>query len=93
MSVIMIDPEKVKDNPFQPRSHYPPKTIAEIAYSIEQIGIIHIPTGRQVNGHYEIAEGHLRMRAYRKLKKSNPAGRGCPLAPVRQWGLQKEKKH
>ena len=72
MSVIKIDPEKVKDNPFQPRSHYPPKTIAEIAYSIEQIGIIHIPTGRQVNGHYEIAEGHLRMRAYRKLKKSNP---------------------
>ena len=72
MSIIQVDPEKVKDNPFQPRSHYPPKTIAEIAYSIEQIGIIHIPTGRQVNGHYEIAEGHLRMRAYRKLKKSNP---------------------
>ncbi|MBA7603200.1 Nucleoid occlusion protein [subsurface metagenome] len=72
MSVIMIDPEKVEDNPYQPRSHYPRKTIDEIAYSIEQIGIIHIPTGRQVDGHYELAEGHLRKRAYIKLKKKNP---------------------
>ncbi len=72
MAVIMIDPEKVEDNPYQPRSHYPRKTIDEIAYSIEQIGIIHVPTGRQVDGHYEIAEGHLRKRAYIKLKKGNP---------------------
>ena len=72
MSVIMIDPEKIEDNPYQPRSHYPRKTIDEIAYSIEQIGIIHIPTGRQVDGHYELAEGHLRKRAYIKLKKKNP---------------------
>ena len=72
MSVIMIDPEKVEDNPYQPRSHYPRKTIDEIAYSIEQIGIIHIPTGRQVDGHYELAEGHLRKRAYIKLKKKSP---------------------
>ncbi|KKN59540.1 hypothetical protein LCGC14_0541540 [marine sediment metagenome] len=72
MSIIKIDPEKVQDNPYQPRSYYPPKTIGEIAYSIEQIGIIHIPTGRQVNDHYELAEGHLRKRAYIKLKKKNP---------------------
>jgi len=72
MSVIMVDPEKIEDNPYQPRSHYPRKTIDEIAHSIEQIGIIHIPTGRQVNGHYELAEGHLRKRAYIKLKKKSP---------------------
>ncbi|GAJ04537.1 unnamed protein product, partial [marine sediment metagenome] len=57
MAIIKLDPEKIKDNPYQPRSHYPTKTIAEIAHSIEQIGIIHIPTGRQVDGHYELAEG------------------------------------
>lgn len=72
MAVKLIDPEKIEDNPYQPRSHYPTKTIAEIAYSIEQIGIIHIPTGRQVDGHYELAEGHLRKRAYIKLKKKDP---------------------
>ncbi|MBA7622148.1 Nucleoid occlusion protein [subsurface metagenome] len=72
MSIIKVDPEKVNDNPYQPRSHYPRNTIDEIAYSIEQIGIIHVPTGRQVDGNYELAEGHLRKRAYIKLKKEDP---------------------
>ncbi len=76
MSIIKVDPEKIKDNPYQPRSHYPVKTIAEIAYSIEQIGLIHIPTGRQVDGYYELAEGHLRKRAFIKLKKQNPKNFG-----------------
>ncbi len=84
MSVIKIDPEKVQDNPYQPRSHYPPKTIGEIAYSIEQIGIIHIPTGRQVNDHYELAEGHLRKRAYIKLKKKDPKKFGEMPLDVKQ---------
>jgi len=72
MSIIKIDPEKVKDNPYQPRSSYSQTTIAEIAHSIEQIGIIHVPSGRQVDGHYELAEGHLRKRAFIKLKKKDP---------------------
>ncbi|MBA7468395.1 Nucleoid occlusion protein [subsurface metagenome] len=72
MSIIKVDPETIKDNPYQPRSYYPTKMIAEIAHSIEQIGLIHIPTGRQVDGHYELAEGHLRKRAFIKLKKNNP---------------------
>ncbi len=84
MSVIMIDPEKVEDNPYQPRSHYPRKTIDEIAYSIEQIGIIHIPTGRQVDGHYQLAEGHLRKRAYIKLKKKSPKKFGEMPLDVRE---------
>ncbi|KKM93647.1 hypothetical protein LCGC14_1206340 [marine sediment metagenome] len=88
MSIIQVDPEKLQDNPFQPRSHYPPKTIAEIAYSIEQIGIIHVPTGRQVNGHYEIAEGHLRTRAFRKLKKKNPKKFGDMPFDVRELSDQ-----
>ncbi len=84
MSIIKIDPEKVQDNPYQPRSYYPPKTIAEIAYSIEQIGIIHIPTGRQVNGDYELAEGHLRKRAYIKLKKKDPKKYGEMPLDIRE---------
>lgn len=82
---ITIDPEKLKDNPFQPRSHYPTKTIEEIAYSIEQVGIIHVPTGRHVNGHYELAEGHLRKRAWIKLKKKDPKKWGEMPLDVREF--------
>ena len=42
MTIINIDPEKVLDNPYQPRSTYPRNKIDEIAYSIEQVGIIHV---------------------------------------------------
>lgn len=72
MSIKMIDPEQLFDNPYQPRSSYPRAKIDEIAYSIEQVGLIHTPKARQVNGHYELAEGHLRKRAFIKLKKKDP---------------------
>ncbi len=71
MTVEMVELSLIHDNPYQPRSSYPTNKIAEIAYSIEQIGLIHTPKARRVNEHFQIAEGHLRKRAYIKLAKKD----------------------
>jgi ParB/RepB/Spo0J family partition protein len=80
MEIINLDPEKVKDNPYQPRKGYSQKKIEEIASSIEQNGLLETPVGRRRNGDVEIAFGHLRKRAFIKLKKRKP--KKWPTMPV-----------
>jgi ParB/RepB/Spo0J family partition protein len=75
-----VDPEKLKDNPYQPRSSYSPRKVDEIASSIEQNGLLEIPLGRRVNGDIELAFGHVRKRSCIKLKKRNP--NKFPTMPV-----------
>jgi ParB/RepB/Spo0J family partition protein len=74
MPIKQFDPEKVKDNPYQPRRSYSPVKVGDLASSIEQNGMLEIPIGRLVNGDKEpeIAFGHYRKRACIKLKKKNP---------------------
>ena len=72
MAIQKIDLNLIDDNPFQPRTHYPTKRIEELAYSIREHGLIHTPLARQVNGRYQVAEGHLRKRAWAKLFKKDP---------------------
>ena len=72
MPVEEIALELIDDNPYQPRSSYPRNKIDELAYSIEQVGLIHKPLARRVNGRFQIAEGHLRKRALLKLQKKSP---------------------
>jgi len=67
-----LDPEQIKDNPYQPRRSYSAKKVDEIASSIEQNGLLEIPLGRRKNGHVELAFGHIRKRGFIKLKKKNP---------------------
>lgn len=72
MLTKQVNLDLIDDNPFQPRSVYSPATIAEIAHSIKEVGLIHPPIAREVDGRYQICEGHLRLRAYRKLHKAQP---------------------
>jgi len=80
MEIIQVDPEKVKDNSYQPRKGYSQKKIDEIASSIEQNGLLETPLGRQRNGDVELAFGHIRKRAFIKLKKKSPEK--WPTMPV-----------
>jgi len=72
MGIEIVDLSLIDDNPFQPRSSYPRNKIEEIAYSMKEHGQIHACMCRQVNGRYQIAEGHLRKRAQLKNQKENP---------------------
>lgn len=72
MEIIQVDPEKLKDNPYQPRKGYSQKKIDEIASSIEQNGLLETPLGRRLNGDVELAFGHIRRRAFVKLKRKSP---------------------
>jgi ParB/RepB/Spo0J family partition protein len=80
MPIIQVDPEKVKDNPYQPRRSYSPVKVGELASSIEQNGLLEIPLGRGQHGHYELAFGHYRKRACIKLKKKN--SKKWPTMPI-----------
>lgn len=55
----LIDP-----NPYQTRLEEDPAKIAEIAASIRENGLIHVPTARPINGRYQLALGHTRKAAY-----------------------------
>lgn len=72
MSIERVDLDQVEDNPYQPRSSYSTNAVRDLAYSIKEIGMIHTPTARRVNGKFQLAEGHVRLRAYRKLAKQDP---------------------
>jgi ParB family chromosome partitioning protein len=65
-----IELTKIKDNPFNPRSHYNPEKVKELASSIKQVGLIEVPQARAAKGgFYELAYGGYRRRAYEHLAK------------------------
>jgi len=80
MEIIQVDPEKVKDNPYQPRKGYSQKKIDELVSSIEQNGLLETPLGRRRNGGVELAFGHIRRRAFIKLKEKS--SEKWPTMPV-----------
>ena len=80
VTIIQVDPEKVKDNPYQPRRSYSPNKVGELASSIEQNGLLETPVGRRTNGDVELAFGHMRKRSFLKLKKKN--AKKWPTMPV-----------
>jgi len=70
-SVFMIEVEKIKPNPFQPRKEFIESDLKDLAASIRQVGILQplivskiekdTPTGRDVE--YELIAGERRLRA------------------------------
>jgi ParB family chromosome partitioning protein len=59
---------KIKSNPFNPRKEYDADSIAELAAEMKEQGIFPGPLlGRRVNGHVEIAYGHRRIAAMKKI--------------------------
>lgn len=70
-SVFLIDIEKIKPNPYQPRREFNPEELKNLADSIKVYGILQplivskidkeVPSGRQVE--YELVAGERRLRA------------------------------
>jgi len=70
-SIFMIEVEKIRPNPFQPRKEFNNEELEDLASSIRQVGILQpiivskiekdTPTGRDVE--YELIAGERRLRA------------------------------
>jgi ParB/RepB/Spo0J family partition protein len=82
MTIQKVPYSLIDDNPFQPRSYYHPDAIRDLATSIYQVGIIHIPAARQVANRYQVAEGHLRVRACLKNHKDFPKDERFEMMPL-----------
>jgi len=62
-----VDIERIKANPFQPRSSFDEEALAELAASIKQLGIIQPLTLRLVGGEYQLISGERRLRAAKQV--------------------------
>ncbi|HPI70549.1 MAG TPA: ParB/RepB/Spo0J family partition protein, partial [Tenuifilaceae bacterium] len=62
-----VDIERIKANPFQPRSSFDEEALAELAASIKQLGIIQPLTLRLVDGEYQLISGERRLRAAKQV--------------------------
>lgn len=69
--VQMIDLDCIDDSPWQPRLQEDREHIAKLAESIEQDGLLQVPTARPhptEPGRYQLAFGHSRKSAYKMLR-------------------------
>ena len=64
-TVRQIKLEEIRSSPFQPRREFKPESLAELAESIREQGIIQPLIVRKVDGHYELIAGERRWRAAR----------------------------
>ena len=62
-----VDIERINANPFQPRSSFDEESLAELAASIKQLGIIQPLTLRLVDGEYQLISGERRLRAAKQV--------------------------
>lgn len=62
-SVSEIDINKIKANPFQPRTTFDEEALQELADSIKELGIIQPLTVRNVDGSFQLISGERRLRA------------------------------
>lgn len=58
-----IDINKIKANPFQPRTSFDEEAMQELSDSIKELGIIQPLTVRSINGEYQLIAGERRLRA------------------------------
>ena len=65
--VIKANVKDIKASPFQPRRHFDPVQIEELAASIRERGLIQPLVVRKVDGHYELIAGERRLRAVASL--------------------------
>lgn len=61
--IVEIPIEKIKANPNQPRTHFEPHALQELAQSIKELGVIQPITVRKQKDYYEIISGERRYRA------------------------------
>jgi ParB family chromosome partitioning protein len=61
--VVMIPPESIRHNPYQPRLEFDPVSLDELRRSILERGIIQPVTVRRAEGGYQLISGERRVRA------------------------------
>lgn len=62
-SILFLEVEKIKTNPYQPREEFDEEALQELAESIKQKGIIQAITVRKTGEGYELLSGERRLRA------------------------------
>lgn len=81
--VVDIPVEIISPNPGQPRTHFSPNGLAELADSIAVHGILQPLTVRRVSGGYQLISGERRLRA---AKLAGLATVPCIVATVDEEG-------
>ena len=73
--VIDLPLDQIEANPFQPRTQFNPDTLAELASSISELGVIQPITVRKLNANsYQLVSGERRFRASQTVNlKTIPA--------------------
>lgn len=72
--LIIVDIDKIKPNPFQPRIRFDEEEIKELSESIKTHGIIQPVIVRKLNGLYQLISGERRLRAAKEAElKQIPA--------------------
>ena len=73
--VIELPLNQIETNPFQPRTQFNPDTLAQLASSISELGVIQPITVRKLNDNrYQLVSGERRFRASQSIiLKSIPA--------------------
>ncbi|GBD06896.1 Chromosome-partitioning protein Spo0J [bacterium HR21] len=61
--VMLIEVRKIRPNPYQPRQDFDPSTLAELAHSIKERGLIQPITVRRAGDGFELIAGERRVRA------------------------------
>lgn len=62
-TIVLVDVDDIVPNPFQPRRHFEPGGLGELAESIKRYGIISPLAVRSRRGQYELVAGERRLRA------------------------------
>lgn len=82
-----LDIERVDPNPHQPRAHFDPEHLRELAESIRTHGVLQPVVVRRLGDRYQLVLGERRLRAARL------AGRATIPAIVREVGDAESLKH
>ncbi|MHC1714592.1 MAG: ParB/RepB/Spo0J family partition protein [Acidaminococcaceae bacterium] len=64
VSVVQVPVQNVEPNPYQPRKHFEPEALAELAHSISQYGVLQpLLVSPMGDGRYMLIAGERRLRA------------------------------
>ncbi|MFH1094095.1 MAG: ParB/RepB/Spo0J family partition protein [Candidatus Omnitrophota bacterium] len=67
--VLLVDPQKIKPNRYQPRLNFKEDTLQELVASIREKGIVQpVAVRKNDDGSYELIAGERRLRAVKFLK-------------------------
>ncbi|MDL2232540.1 ParB/RepB/Spo0J family partition protein [Ruminococcaceae bacterium OttesenSCG-928-L11] len=71
-AVVLLDVEKIRPNPHQPREYFDERYIQDLAESIERNGLLQPITVRELDQDaYELISGERRLTAYRLLQRES----------------------